>query len=190
MTPDEFSSVLHQVFVEYDKNENGLLDPQEFEEAITSSGIQFSPKEKMMMLLAADENEDGDISYGEFAAVALQVLLVVFLPSQRQRQTHSLTGGVSEGRRKEEGADGLHVCAVYNPYSPALAKPASSRSGCIPLAVCRSVGSRGARLDRGGVCLQGVPVRVLLTRLCWMGADDGVGQERAARESYQRGNGR
>ena len=109
MTPDEFSSVLQQVFIEHDKNENGSLDPQEFEEAITSSGIQFSPKEKMMLLLAADENEDGDISYGEFAAVALQVILVVFLPSQRQRQTHSLTGGVSEGGRKEEGI-GRMVC--------------------------------------------------------------------------------
>ena len=51
------------------QNENGYLEPAEFEEAISSSGIVFSDKEKMMLYLAADEDGNGQISYGEFAAV-------------------------------------------------------------------------------------------------------------------------
>jgi len=75
MTADEFCAMLKNVFITYDKNENGFLEPAEFEEAINSSGIEFSEKEKMMLYLASDEDGNGQISYGEFAAVALQLLI-------------------------------------------------------------------------------------------------------------------
>lgn len=75
MSPDEFCDMLQQIFVQFDKNANGYLEPEEFEEAINSSGIELSDKEKLMLYFASDEDGNGQISYGEFAAVALQLLI-------------------------------------------------------------------------------------------------------------------
>jgi len=75
MTAEEFTDILSSVFVACDTNKDGYLDMDEFEEAISTSGLVFSDREKLMLKLAADENGDGMVSYGEFAAIALQMLV-------------------------------------------------------------------------------------------------------------------
>ena len=53
-----------QVFLQFDRNGNGYLDAAEFEEAIGSSGIVLNSKEKVILMMMADEDGNGQISYG------------------------------------------------------------------------------------------------------------------------------
>ena len=53
-----------QVFLQFDRNGNGYLDATEFEEAIDSSGIVLNSKEKVILMMMADEDSNRQISYG------------------------------------------------------------------------------------------------------------------------------
>jgi Ca2+-binding EF-hand superfamily protein len=87
MTPNEFISLLdqgighlhsneewierdrktcttRQVFLQFDRNGNGYLDATEFEKAIDSSGIVLNSKEKVILMMMADEDSNRQISYG------------------------------------------------------------------------------------------------------------------------------
>ena len=50
--------------MQFDRNGNGYLDTAEFEEAIGSSGIVLNSKEKVILMMMADEDGNGQISYG------------------------------------------------------------------------------------------------------------------------------
>jgi len=58
------TSTTRQVFLHFDRNGNGYLDATEFEEAIDSSGIVLNSKEKVILMMMADEDGNGQISYG------------------------------------------------------------------------------------------------------------------------------
>ncbi len=53
-----------QMFLQFDRNGNGYLDATEFEEAIDSSGIVLNSKEKVILMMMADEDSNRQISYG------------------------------------------------------------------------------------------------------------------------------
>jgi len=77
MSKDDFTKVMGQVFHQYDVDQSGVLDEQEFENAMRTSGIPFSEQQVMMLMAAADMNDDGGIQYGEFAEVAVQLMAYV-----------------------------------------------------------------------------------------------------------------
>jgi hypothetical protein len=52
------------MFLQFDRNGNGYLDATEFEEAIDSSGIVLNSKEKVILMMMADEDSNRQISYG------------------------------------------------------------------------------------------------------------------------------
>jgi len=85
MSRDEFTKIMTSVFQEFDMDESGFLDEQEFELAMRKSGIPFTDQQLMMLLAATDVNDDGRIQYGEFAEVAVQLMVYV----QREAEVQS-----------------------------------------------------------------------------------------------------
>jgi len=74
----ELEEKLMEFFRSYDGDASGYLEATEFQQAITSgtegTGIDFTPEQAQLLLVAADEDGDGRISYNEFMRVAIQLL--------------------------------------------------------------------------------------------------------------------
>ena len=94
MPRDEFAQVMGSVFKQYDADNSGYLDMQEFENAVRNSGIPFTPDMIRMLMAAADSNEDGQIQYGEFAEVAVQ--LMAYMQREEQIMAQMETIGEEE----------------------------------------------------------------------------------------------
>jgi len=94
MPRDEFAQVMGSVFKQYDADNSGYLDMQEFENAVRNSGIPFTPDMIRMLMAAADSNEDGQIQYGEFAEVAVQ--LMAYMQREEQIMAQMETIGEDE----------------------------------------------------------------------------------------------
>eukprot|EP00288_Rhodomonas_lens_P001440 CAMPEP_0177726846 /NCGR_PEP_ID=MMETSP0484_2-20121128/19997_1 /TAXON_ID=354590 /ORGANISM="Rhodomonas lens, Strain RHODO" /LENGTH=433 /DNA_ID=CAMNT_0019239443 /DNA_START=133 /DNA_END=1430 /DNA_ORIENTATION=- len=77
MSKDDFTKIMGAVFHQYDVDQSGVLDEQEFENAMRNSGIPFTEQQVLMLMAAADMNDDGGIQYGEFAEVAVQLMAYV-----------------------------------------------------------------------------------------------------------------
>jgi len=74
MDRNEFTRVLGSIFHEYDRDNSGSLDYDEFYAAVSNSGIGFSEDQIYMLMAAADVNDNGSIQYSEFANVALKLM--------------------------------------------------------------------------------------------------------------------
>ena len=57
MDKDEFTRIMGSVFHEFDADQSGFLDAEEFERAIAGCGIPFSPSQIRMLMAAADVND-------------------------------------------------------------------------------------------------------------------------------------
>jgi len=64
---------LTQLFQIADANDDGVLDPDEFEDLMSMSGFNFSPSTVKKMMDSADVNHDGVIEWKEFLPLALEL---------------------------------------------------------------------------------------------------------------------
>jgi Ca2+-binding EF-hand superfamily protein len=93
MQPDEFIATIKDVFDKYDENNSGYLDPLQFDTALDNCGIELSEKEKTMLRYAADEDGNGQIDIGEFATIALQLMV----KAKKEDFSHPFEEGVLGG---------------------------------------------------------------------------------------------
>jgi len=74
---DEVMGEIVQIFEHYDKDANGTLDPAEFKQCLSETGLLGRPldaKEVASVMMGIDENDDGKVDYNEFITFALEVL--------------------------------------------------------------------------------------------------------------------
>ena len=64
---DRLAQIAGNVFKQYDADNSGTLDRQEFQRCLTESKLGFSERQIAHMMAAADTSEDGLIDYSEFA---------------------------------------------------------------------------------------------------------------------------
>ena len=90
MDKDEFTRIMGSVFHEFDADQSGFLDPEEFERAIAGCGIPFSPSQIRMLMAAADVNEDGVSSAFPVAHILTDIACAVWHTHGTQH-THTHT---------------------------------------------------------------------------------------------------
>ena len=90
MDKDEFTRIMGSVFHEFDADQSGFLDPEEFERAIAGCGIPFSPSQIRMLMAAADVNEDGVSSAFPVAHILTDITCALWHTHGTQ-QTHTRT---------------------------------------------------------------------------------------------------
>ena len=93
LQPDEFIATIKEVFDKYDENNSGYLDSEQFDTALDNCGIELSEKEKTMLRYAADEDGNGKIDIGEFATIALQLMV----KAKREEFLHPFEEGAFGG---------------------------------------------------------------------------------------------
>lgn len=59
---------------DYDKNNDGTLDRDEFTEMLTYGGFGIAPKDVVAMVEETDKNGDGIIAYDEFLPAMVKIL--------------------------------------------------------------------------------------------------------------------
>jgi len=75
MTQDQLKAILLGVFEKADADGNGTLDPKEFRACLQDTDLGFTKKEVNVMLSEVDANNDGVITYDEFAPLAFDILV-------------------------------------------------------------------------------------------------------------------
>ena len=89
MDKDEFTRIMGSVFHEFDADQSGFLDPEEFERAIAGCGIPFSPSQIRMLMAAADVNEDGVSSAFPVAHILTDIACAVWHTHGTQHTQHT-----------------------------------------------------------------------------------------------------
>jgi len=85
----EIYDVSMEAFAEFDADQNGTLDPQEFKDCLMKTellGRPLNEKEFTSILAAVDEDKDGRISYEEFLNMVLDVLQYFWEQDQYDQQ--------------------------------------------------------------------------------------------------------
>jgi Ca2+-binding EF-hand superfamily protein len=72
------NNLLLSIFQSADADGSGALDRREFQNALKSADLGLTRKEINGLLHAVDENEDGEISYEEFAPVAFDLCVQIY----------------------------------------------------------------------------------------------------------------
>ena len=85
----QLNSMLLSIFQGADADGSGALDRTEFQNALRSTDLGLTRKEINGLLHAVDENEDGEISYEEFAPLAFDLCVQIYA---RQLAHESLVG--------------------------------------------------------------------------------------------------
>ena len=93
MDREALNTLLLQIFQAADTDGSGALDRAEFQAALKSADLGLTRKEINGLLHAVDENEDGEISYEEFAPVAFDLCVQIYA---RQVAHESLPTGEQE----------------------------------------------------------------------------------------------
>lgn len=75
MTQDELKAILETVFKKADVDGNGTLDPKEFQGCLKDTDLGFTKKEINIMLSEVDADNDGVVTYEEFAPLAFDILV-------------------------------------------------------------------------------------------------------------------
>jgi len=75
MTQEELQGILAGVFKKADLDGNGTLDTKEFQSCLRDTDLGFTKKEINIMLAEVDANNDGVITYEEFAPLAFDILV-------------------------------------------------------------------------------------------------------------------
>jgi len=71
------TQMLQNLFTEADKDGNGWLDYNEFEECLASTSLNFTKGDIQMLMGVADADDTGRITYAQFTQLAYDVLLHV-----------------------------------------------------------------------------------------------------------------
>merc|ERR1712127_923237 len=85
----EIYDVSMEAFAEFDADQDGTLDPQEFKDCLMKTellGRPLNEKEFTSILAAVDEDKDGRISYEEFLNMVLDVLQYFWEQDQYDQQ--------------------------------------------------------------------------------------------------------
>ena len=93
MDRDQLNAMLLSIFKAADKDGSGALDRAEFQNALRSADLGLTRKEINGLLHVVDENEDGQISYEEFAPLAFDICVQIYA---RQLAHESLPSGDAE----------------------------------------------------------------------------------------------
>lgn len=75
LTKEQLQDTLRDMFTTADKDGSGTLSRTEFEDALRGSSLGLTRREINAILMEADEDHDGQISYSEFEPVCVEVLL-------------------------------------------------------------------------------------------------------------------
>jgi Ca2+-binding EF-hand superfamily protein len=78
MTQEELDSIILEEFKRADVNGDGHLNHDEFKQALQAEALGLTGKEIKALMLRVDENDDGVISYEEFAPLCYELLLQRF----------------------------------------------------------------------------------------------------------------
>lgn len=78
LTQEDLDSIIVAEFKNADVNGDGVLSRQEFKTALQAEALGLTNKEIKALMLRVDENEDGVISYEEFAPLCFELLLQRF----------------------------------------------------------------------------------------------------------------
>ena len=71
LSPAELEELLTSLFIEADRDGSGALSLQEFKSALTMAQLGLSDREVKRVMMEADVNDDGEISYQEFVPLAV-----------------------------------------------------------------------------------------------------------------------
>jgi len=74
MSREELTLLISAIFEKIDEDRSGLLSKQEFISALTSMELGLTRREINAILFQVDQDQDGNISYGEFAPYAFDLL--------------------------------------------------------------------------------------------------------------------
>jgi Ca2+-binding EF-hand superfamily protein len=74
MAREELEEVVLSIFKRMDKDGSGILSKQEFVAALTSMELGLARREINAIMFKVDQDQDGNISYGEFIPFAFQLL--------------------------------------------------------------------------------------------------------------------
>jgi len=70
----EISELVFNMFVKYDRDQNGVLDRKEFRNVLSSSQLALSNSQIMKIMSELDEDQDGKLSYTEFLPFTVELL--------------------------------------------------------------------------------------------------------------------
>jgi len=91
MSQQELEDIVLQIFKEFDEDQSGFLDRQEFKKCLASARLGLTSREINTIMAEVDENEDGVIEYGEFMPLAIELL-----------QSMQVSGEVAEASKQRE----------------------------------------------------------------------------------------
>jgi len=97
--PIEMEAYLRRLFQIGDRNNDGVLQPAEFEALLKKSGFGFDTATIAQVMQVADSNSDGVISYEEFIPAIIHICAAAPLPPpggkaySQQRHPHGPNGG-------------------------------------------------------------------------------------------------
>jgi len=86
MTSDELQDVMEDIFKKADHDGSGELSIAEFQECLRSSELGLKKKEIEMSLWAADTNQDGSVSFLEFAPICESLLIMIMKEEIMKKQ--------------------------------------------------------------------------------------------------------
>ena len=85
----ELEKMLIGLFKEADRDGSGALDFGEFKELMATAELGITPKELELLLSEVDEDADGNVTYAEFASLAVEVIQTMRL-KQRFEETEAI----------------------------------------------------------------------------------------------------
>lgn len=77
MSEEELVEYLTHLFLESDKDGNGVLDKQEFKRLMQSADLGLSKKQIKFLYAEADINDDGTIEYREFIPACVELVMTM-----------------------------------------------------------------------------------------------------------------
>lgn len=119
---DEVNEELTDLFLEFDEDENGVLDPQEFRQCLRAFSFGLSDGEITALLLAADENNDGTVDYREFMNLAYDVLIHLMREKRLWELQAEASNAALQAQRPPEGwkaNEWTHEAVNRAPANPA-----------------------------------------------------------------------
>jgi len=116
---------LRSLFILADMNGDGVLQPNEFEHLLASSGFRFSPDAVRRIMDEADTNRDGVIQWVEFIPVMLAIMFKLY--EDEHNQADGLRVITVESTRPSSSHIGLSACIGPPQWTAQLEVPTSVR---------------------------------------------------------------
>lgn len=96
----EISELVFNLFVRYDRDQNGVLDRKEFRNVLSSSRLALTNKQIVKIMSELDEDNDGKLSYTEFLPFTVELLQTMHAKQEmemaREREEEAARGEVED----------------------------------------------------------------------------------------------